>query len=55
MNGLGPQKGLKVFKRFQCWFCNELLARTVEEVEDHLYEMYRETEGHIWDEVLVQL
>ncbi|OBT97559.1 hypothetical protein VE01_04455 [Pseudogymnoascus verrucosus] len=51
VNGLGPQKGLEVFKRFQCRFCNELPARTVEEVEHHLYEMHRETEGHIWDEV----
>lgn len=54
VNGLGPQKGLEVFKRFQCRFCNELPARTVEEVEHHLYEMHRETEGHIWDEVPVQ-
>ncbi|KFX92855.1 hypothetical protein O988_07100 [Pseudogymnoascus sp. VKM F-3808] len=54
VNGLGPQKGLEVFKRFQCRFCNELPARTVEDVEHHLYEMHRETEGHIWDEVPVQ-
>ena len=54
VNGLGPQKGLEVFMRFQCRFCNELPARTVEEVEDHLYEMHRETEGHTWDEVPVQ-
>ncbi|KFZ22890.1 hypothetical protein V502_02635 [Pseudogymnoascus sp. VKM F-4520 (FW-2644)] len=54
VNGLGPQKGLEVFDRFQCRFCNELPARSVEEVEHHLYEMHRETEGHIWDEVRVQ-
>ncbi|KFZ18042.1 hypothetical protein V502_04321 [Pseudogymnoascus sp. VKM F-4520 (FW-2644)] len=55
VNGLGLQKGLKVFMRFQCQFCNELPLRTVEEVEHHLYEMHRETEGHTWDEVPVQL
>lgn len=54
VNGLGPQKGLEVFMRFQCRFCNELPLRTVEEVEHHLYEMHRETKGHTWDEVPVQ-
>ncbi|KFX89285.1 hypothetical protein O988_08687 [Pseudogymnoascus sp. VKM F-3808] len=53
-NGLGPQKGLAVFEGFQCRFCEEPPARTVEDVEHHLYEMHRETEGHIWDEVPVQ-
>ncbi|OBT70705.1 hypothetical protein VF21_10276 [Pseudogymnoascus sp. 05NY08] len=53
-NGLKPQKGLAVFDGFQCRFCEEPPARTVEEVNDHLYEMHRETEGHIWDKVPVQ-
>lgn len=35
-NGLGPQKGLEVFDGFQCRFCEEPPARTVEEVDDHL-------------------
>lgn len=50
-NGLGLQKGLAVFDGFQCRFCEESLVRRVEDVEHHLYEMHRETEGHIWDEV----
>lgn len=53
-NGLGPQKGLAVFDGFQCRFCEEPPARTVEEVEHHLYVFHKETEGHIWDEVPVQ-
>ncbi|OBT70936.1 hypothetical protein VF21_10106 [Pseudogymnoascus sp. 05NY08] len=53
-NGLKPQKGLAVFDGFQCRFCEESPARRVEDIENHLYEMHRETEGHTWDEVPVQ-
>ncbi|OBT40104.1 hypothetical protein VE00_10013 [Pseudogymnoascus sp. WSF 3629] len=53
-NGLMPQKGLAVFDGFQYRFCEESPARRVEDVEHHLYEMHRETEGHIWDEVRMQ-
>ena len=53
-NGLGPQKGLAGFEGFQCRFCEEPPARTVEDVEHHLYVFHKETEGHIWDEVRVQ-
>lgn len=53
-NGLGPQKGLAVFDGFQCRFCEEPPARTVEDVDHHLWVFHKETEGHIWDEVPVQ-
>lgn len=52
-DGSRPQRGLAVFDGFQCRFCHESKA-AVEDIEHHIYEMHRETEGHIWDAVRVQ-
>ncbi|KFY94047.1 hypothetical protein V500_03444, partial [Pseudogymnoascus sp. VKM F-4518 (FW-2643)] len=53
-DGSRPQEGLPVVDGVRCQICHDFKARTVEEVERHLYELHSKTEGGLWEHARMQ-